>query len=65
MKSTAAQEKHEKTADFVEKLTEIVYFVEVKLAVPFAILPRVIISYFNYFTMYAGDDTFQLPYAAW
>lgn len=56
---------HEKTIYIVERMTEIIYFVEMKLAVPSAILPKVIISYCNYFAMDSGENAFQLPYAAW
>lgn len=65
MKSPAAQEIHAKSADFVENLTDIVYMLAVKLAVPCVKLPKVMISYFNYFNMNSADNAFQLPYETW
>lgn len=64
-RNPAALAMHEKTVRLVEKLTEIIYFAAMKFFLPAAILPKVIISYFNYYAMNSGDIAFQLPYPAW
>ena len=65
LKYPASKVMHEEANDFVEKLSEIICFIMIKLGVPTFILPKVIYSFFVYFTTDAGGDAFELPYPVW
>lgn len=58
-------EMYEKTVRFVEKLSETMYVVMIKLLLPTLLLPKAILSYFIYFTTDAGSAAFQLPLPTW
>lgn len=52
---------YKKTDRLVEKISAIGYFVMAKLTPILWIWPRVIISYFVYFTTDLGNESFDLP----
>lgn len=56
---------NERINQLVEKLSEIICSVGVKLVAPGIILPKVIFSYFIYFTTDAGSAAFGLPLPMW
>lgn len=56
---------YEKAIDLVEKLNEMIYFAAMTIGVPGAVLPRVIVSYFTYFTTDAQSAAFELPFPSW
>lgn len=48
-----------------EKVSKIVYFLIVHLAIPFVVLPRAILCYAIYYITDAGSDAFELPIPTW
>lgn len=56
---------YEKTNRQIEKSTEIITFVLVKLLPGFWISMKVIVSYFMYFTTDLRNDAFELPIEMW
>lgn len=63
-KNPAYRSKYEKINQLVEKLSEIIYFIAIKLGVAGLVLPKSVISYFLYFTTDAGAEAFELPLPA-
>lgn len=53
------------TSQQVERLSEIVFTVLMKVAVPCFILPKCIVIFVVYFTTDLESDLFQLPYPLW
>lgn len=49
----------------VELLSKIVHILVVKIGVPGVILPKAILSFYNYFATDAGNDAFELAAASW
>lgn len=61
-KSTAM---YEKTNQLMEKISKIVYFFIVFVCVPGFVIPKICVSYFNYFTTNLGNDAFELSEPIW
>lgn len=57
--------KGDKTNRLVEKWSKIIDFALMKVCVPSAVLPKVVVSYFTYFTTDAGSEAFDLPIPSW
>lgn len=64
-KYPASRPMYEETNRTVEKWTEIVAFVMAKATPLSWIAPKVIISYYLYFTSDMGDGAFELPLPIW
>lgn len=60
-----SKRKYEKTNRNMEKWSEIVYFLTVKVTVVCLIGPRFVVSFFVYFTTNLGADAFELPILTW
>lgn len=56
-----SKEIYNKTDEFIEKSSKLGYFLMAKATPIFWISPKVIISYFIYFTTNSGNDSFTLP----
>lgn len=65
LECTELKGKYEKTNQEIEKWSEIVYFLTVKVTVICLILPRFMVSNFLYFTTNLGADAFELPIITW
>lgn len=65
LKYPASKEMIKKTNELVEKSCKIAYFIIVQVALPGLILPKVIVSYFVYFTTEKGPDAFELSVLMW
>lgn len=65
IKYPASKQMIEKTNQLVEKSCKTAYFIIVQVGVPSIILPRVVVSYFVFFTTDAGREAFELPFQAW
>lgn len=56
---------YEETNNLMEKLSEIVELMVVGVCLPGFVIPRIIVSYFKYFTTDLGDDAFDLSIPMW
>lgn len=56
---------YENNVHLVEKVSEIIYFIAINIGVPGFLLPKLIVSYFVYFTTDSGRDAFELPFDMW
>lgn len=56
---------YQKTGRQVEKLTEILFFVIVKIMPQCLVLLKCITRYFVYFTSGFNNDAFELPFPMW
>lgn len=65
LEHTSPKIMYEKTNQLAEKISEILYFLIVKVSVPGLVLPRAALSYFVYYTTDARSDAFQLPIPTW
>lgn len=56
---------YEKYNDLIEKLSKLFYLALMYIGGPVFILPKVILSYFHYYTTDSGRDAFELPLEMW
>lgn len=56
---------YEKTVRLVEKWSEIIYFIVMRVLLPALMIPKFIISFIGYFAMDMGGDAFELPFPVW
>lgn len=54
-----------KNNHFTEKCCKFIYFAMLYISLPSFILPKVIMSYFIYYTTDSGPDAFGLPFEMW
>lgn len=65
LKNPKYKEICEKTNEFVEKWSRRGMFVMKYELIPCIVAPKVIVSFFMYFTTDAGNDAFELPIPMW
>lgn len=53
------------TAQQVEKISKIVFFVVLQLFPPGTMIPVLVVSFIKYYSTGSGEDAFQLPLAMW
>lgn len=56
---------HAKTNEFVEKWTKIGIFVMEYVLCPCVLFPKIIFSFYMYFTTDLSNDAFDLPFPVW
>lgn len=56
---------YEKDIHLIEEVSKIVYFAIVGVTVPGLVIPKAILSYFNYYTTNLGGDAFDLSIPMW
>lgn len=64
-KKPSPKESFETTNEFVEKWSRIGIFLLNRVVVLFIICPKIIVSFFIYFTTDLGYDAFDLPLPMW
>lgn len=57
--------KYENLNEKIEKWSNILYSVFIKVSVPGLLLPNFILSYYSYFSTDLGSEAFGLPYPFW
>lgn len=65
MKNSKSRAKAKRARGLAEKLSKIMYFIQINFGVPSVILPNLIVSYSNYFSTDAGSAAFELPLPSW
>lgn len=65
LKRPTSKAMYERANELSEKFSKIIYFVIVDIAIPLFVAPKVILSYFLYFTTDAGNEAFELPIPIW
>lgn len=65
LKTPKSKEICEETHQLVEKYTELGLFSMTHVIPPCFLFPRVIVSYYKYFTTDSGNDAFDLPVTIW
>lgn len=65
LKYPASAENYVEINEQVEKWTKIIHFVYLKVNLHMIVIPKAILSFYLYFSMDAGRDAFELPYAVW
>lgn len=65
LKYAASEKRFTKINRQVEKMSEIVYFIMVKISVPAILGPKAIHSYYTHFSTDLGADAFESPLPMW
>lgn len=65
MENPSSKSIYEKANERIEKITEFIFFVSVKVSPIFIMIPYFFTSYFFYFTLDLGKEAFRMPYPLW
>lgn len=62
MQNSQSKQMYNEMSEKIEKVSEILYFVLVKMTVPGVLLPSCLITIYNYFILDLKDESFFLPF---
>lgn len=63
MRNPQSKHIYYEMSDRIEAVSDIVYFVLVKMTMPGVVLPSYLITIFNYFILDLKDESFFLPFS--
>lgn len=65
LKYPSSQKMYQKNHDMTEKIGKIVGLLMMHISVPVFVMPKAILSYFNYYTTDLGSHAFELTIPIW
>ena len=65
IENPSTKKMYEQVIKNIEKFTQTIDFMFINLTLPGVMIPRLIISYLNYFSTNLGREGFKLPFPEW